>query len=110
MTENKYGLKRSIPAEVKREVRKRCGFGCVICGNGIDDYEHVDPPFKDAKEHDPNGIALLCPNCHAKKTRGFGSANIVCNALKKPFCFSKGYTAEKAQIVCNRTICVCIHP
>lgn len=33
MTENnKYGLTRDIPEDVKRKVRKRCGFGCVICG------------------------------------------------------------------------------
>jgi hypothetical protein len=30
---NKYGLKRTIPEKIKREVRQRCGFGCVRCGS-----------------------------------------------------------------------------
>ena len=57
---NKHGLSRYIPEAIKREVRQRCGFGCVICGFGFYDYEHFDPDFADAKFHDPNGMTLLC--------------------------------------------------
>lgn len=46
---NKYGLTRDIPASVKRAVRQRDGFGCVICGLGIYTYEHIDQPFKNDK-------------------------------------------------------------
>ena len=68
---NKYDLNRDIPNLVKRQVRQSCGFGCVICGASIIDYEHVDPIFAEAKEHDPEKITLLCPQHHAKVTRGF---------------------------------------
>ena len=35
MSTNKHGLSRDIPRAVKTVVRRRCGFGCVICGNAI---------------------------------------------------------------------------
>lgn len=71
MTVNKYGLSRSIPAAVRSQVRKRCNFGCVICGAFIVDYEHFRPDFADARKHDPDGITLLCPQHHARVTRKF---------------------------------------
>ena len=70
MPANKHGLSRSIPAEVKRAVRQRSGFGCVSCGASVYEYEHFDPEFAEAKEHAPSGITLLCPSCHALKTKG----------------------------------------
>lgn len=66
---NKYKLSRTIPAEVKRKVRQRCGFGCVVCGSAIYDYEHFNPEFNEAREHNPDGIALLCPTDHARKRK-----------------------------------------
>ena len=67
---NKHGLPRTIPESIKRKVRQRCGFGCVICGIGLYEYEHFAPEYKDAKSHAPEGITLLCPNHHARKTIG----------------------------------------
>lgn len=32
---------RSIPAQIKHSVRQRCGFGCVICGSPIYEYDHM---------------------------------------------------------------------
>ena len=61
---NRFGLDRNIDAATKRAVRQRCGFGCVICGCGIVQYHHFDPPFAEATEHDPFGITLLCGQCH----------------------------------------------
>jgi len=91
---NKYGLSRNIPAPTKREVRQYCGFGCVICGLSIIEYEHVDPPFSEAREHDPANITLLCPQCHEKVTRGFLSKETVKEASKNPYCKRKGYARE----------------
>lgn len=91
---NKHGLKRDIPAAVKREVRQNCGFGCVVCGLSIYEYEHIDPSYSEAKEHDPKRIALLCPQCHAKVTRGFMSKESVKDALNKPYCKSTGFSNE----------------
>jgi len=51
-------------------VRVRSKFGCVVCRSAICQYEHIDPPFADAKVHDPDSICLLCGRCHDKVTRG----------------------------------------
>jgi hypothetical protein len=81
---NKYNLSRYIPASVSREVRKKCGFGCVVCGNGLYQYEHFDPPFAEAHSHDANGIILLCGACHDRKTRKFLSEQTVAIHASSP--------------------------
>ena len=91
---NSHGLSRNIPADIKRNVRQRCRFGCVVCGLGVYDYEHVEPEFKDAKEHDPERIALLCPSCHAKVTRGQWSKDKIKSALQAPKAAENGYAKE----------------
>lgn len=94
MTHNKFGLSRTIPSNIKRQVRQRDGFGCVICGLGIVQYEHVDPEFHNAKIHDPNAIALLCPQCHAKVTNRMWSKSRVKLAMRHPKCKQIGYARE----------------
>lgn len=91
---NRFGLSRTIPPDIKLQVRKNCGFGCVICGTGIVDYEHVDPEFKDAKIHDPNCIALLCPGCHAMVTRKQWSKARVKLAMRSPKSLQEGATRQ----------------
>jgi len=91
---NEYGLSRDIPEAVKRQVRRACGFGCVVCGGSIIEYEHVDPEFREAQTHDPERIALLCPRCHAKVTRAFLSRGTVKGAMAEPFCKKAGYASE----------------
>jgi hypothetical protein len=86
---NRLGLTRYIPADVGREVRRRCGFGCVVCGQAIIDYEHFNPEFKDASFHDPAGIILLCPLHHRAKG-GFISREKIAAAAKNPYCISNG--------------------
>ncbi len=93
MSENKFGLSRTIPTSVKREVRRRCGYGCVICGNGIYQYEHFNPVFSEAKEHNADGITLLCGYCHDRKTRKQFSIEKVIEANNSPKCFEKNYTS-----------------
>ncbi|MCC6607057.1 MAG: SEC-C domain-containing protein [Anaerolineae bacterium] len=87
---NKYGLTRNIPASVQRSVRYACGYGCVICGNAVYEYEHIDPEFSDAKEHLPENIALLCASCHSNVTRGFWSKEYVKRGRKNPYCKREG--------------------
>lgn len=91
---NRHGLPRTIPSDVKRAIRQRCGFGCVICGSGIIQYEHVDPEYQDALVHDPQKMALLCPQCHAKVTTGFWSKQKVLEAMVRPLCKKQGYSKE----------------
>ena len=66
---NRHGLSRSILDPIKRFVRQRSKFGCVVCRAGIYDYEHIEPEFRDATTHDPDGICCLCSSCHTKVTR-----------------------------------------
>jgi len=79
-THNRYGLSRHIPAEIRREVRQRSKFGCVICRRGFYQYEHIDPPFGDAREHDPERICCLCGSCHDSVTRGQLSKQMIKSA------------------------------
>lgn len=92
--ENKYGLKRYIPVDIKREIRKRCGFGCVRCGFGWYDYEHFNPNYCDAKEHNPDGMTLLCMSCNQKRNRGTLSRETVISANRNPKCLQDGFTKE----------------
>jgi hypothetical protein len=70
---NRYGLTRTIPRDVRRAVRQRCGFACVCCEAGIFQYHHFKPPFADAVRHDAEGITLLCGTCHQSVTGGLWS-------------------------------------
>lgn len=70
MSKNRHGLSRTIPERVKREVRQRSRFGCVLCRAGFYEYEHIDPPFEHATLHDPSRICCLCSSCHSAVTRG----------------------------------------
>lgn len=88
---NKYGLPRKIPSHIKREVRKRCGFGCIVCGCGLIQYEHVDPEFHEAKSHEPDAIVTLCPTCHASVTSKFWSKDRVKRHALDPACLKEGF-------------------
>lgn len=88
--QNSFGLSRYIPDPIKREVRERCGFGCVVCGSAIVDYEHFNPEFKDAKAHDAAGIILLCPLHHRAKG-AFIARDTIAKAAENPFCKGKGF-------------------
>jgi hypothetical protein len=91
---NRFELKRYIPADVRREIRKSSGFGCVICGGGLYEYEHVDPEFKDAKEHLAHCITLLCPGCHGKVTKGTWSKEKVKRHMASPAALQQGYAKD----------------
>jgi len=94
MSVNKFGLSRKIPSGIRQEVRKRCGFGCVICGLGFYDYEHFAPDFSEAIEHNPLGMTLLCSQCNQKRARGRLSAITVAIANSNPKCLQKGFANE----------------
>ncbi len=91
---NRFGLSRSIPSDIKRKIRQNSGFGCVICGCGIFDYEHVDPLWIDAESHDAENMTLLCPTCHAKKTRGMMSIQTIHSAMNDPKTKQNGYSSD----------------
>jgi len=43
MNKNKFGLSRTIPEAIKSQIRRDDGYGCVVCGNALYQYEHIDP-------------------------------------------------------------------
>lgn len=55
-----------IPEMIKREVRQKCKFACVVCRSPIYDYEHL-VDYAICREHTTENIFLICPNCHRKK-------------------------------------------
>ncbi|MBY5357252.1 HNH endonuclease [Rhizobium leguminosarum] len=61
---NKHGLGRYIPEEIRYEVRRKCRFGCVVCGAVPYEYHHFKTPFAEALSHDPDDIILLCDSHH----------------------------------------------
>lgn len=95
--QNRYGLSRHIPVQVTKEVRQRCGFGCVVCGAAVVDYDHFDPEFKDAKKHDPDGIILLCQNCHRRKG-SFLARSAIAQCAQNPYCLQEGHSWEKIDV------------
>ncbi len=92
MKVNKYNLSREIPDPIKRSIRQRCGFGCVICGNAIYQYEHFNPEYNEATQHSPEGITLLCGGCHDRKTRGLLSVQTIIEANKNPKTLAHGFS------------------
>lgn len=80
---NQHGLARTIPEPVKRTVRQRCKFGCVICRLAFFQYDHFDPEFKDATQHRPEGICCLCSTCHQEVTSGRYSREFVEKRVKQ---------------------------
>ncbi|NUT72349.1 HNH endonuclease signature motif containing protein [Pseudarthrobacter sp. C4D7] len=72
-----------IPAAIKRKVRQRCGFGCVMCGSPIFDYEHIDGYGKTG--HDADQMTLLCPMHHREKTAERLPVSRVRKANKSPY-------------------------
>lgn len=91
---NKHGLPRYIPADVRRQVRQRCGFGCIECGTAIIQYHHFNPEFVDAEEHKPEGITLLCSNCHEKVKKKIFKASYIERRNANPFCQKKGFAKD----------------
>lgn len=92
MTNNKKSS-RNIPLPIQREVRKRCGFGCVMCGNPIYDYEHMKEWAK-VKEHIAKDITLLCPSHHRDKTVGLLPKERVIEANRNPFNIKNGKSSS----------------
>ncbi len=101
---NKYGLTRAIPEPVKREVRQRAGFGCVICGKAVGDYDHLDPPFHEARAHDPQGIVYLCIEHHGLKTRRQLSEATIRHHAANPAALQKGFSFGAFDMQSDRPI------
>lgn len=80
---------RNIPLPIQREVRQRCGFGCVICGMPLYEYEHMEE-WAEVKRHIADEITLLCDQHHREKTGGLLPKDIVREANKHPYNLREG--------------------
>jgi hypothetical protein len=73
-----------LPAPLMREVRQRCGFGCVICGFPLYEYDHLLGWAK-VKQHVASEITLLCDKHHKEKTNGWLPNDRVMQDHQNPF-------------------------
>ena len=81
---NRHGLKRHIPSKVSEKIRRDAGFGCIVCGDLVVEYEHIEPSFADAIEHDPEKMTLLCPKHHSRVTKGLISKKQIWKYKENP--------------------------
>ena len=61
--------RRSFSTYVRKQILVKQGYKCTICkrSTGVWDFDHIDG---DRTNNDVSNCQALCPNCHAKKTRG----------------------------------------
>jgi hypothetical protein len=83
---------RNIPDPIKRAVRQRCGFGCVICGLPLYEYEHM-LGWANVQRHVPEEITLLCDRHHREKTNGLLPVQVVKEADANPFNLRRGVSS-----------------
>jgi hypothetical protein len=83
---------RTIPSPIRREVRRRSGFGCVICGMPIIQYDHI-VEWSKVRGHQASNITALCPLHHADKTHGRMPIEELLRANKSPHNLSGGRAA-----------------
>lgn len=91
--EKEKASSRNIPEPMKREIRKRCGFGCVICGSIIYDYDHMLNDWSVINEHVAADITLLCPTHHREKTNGLLTRAQVEESNRNPFSLNKNFSS-----------------
>ncbi len=82
---------RALPNSIKRSVRRRCGFGCVVCGLPIFEYDHIFG-WANTHRHKDEEITLLCPNHHAEKTKGLLTVEQVQEADRTPWNLRAGHS------------------
>lgn len=68
--------REAIPESLKREVRKKCGYGCIICGLPIYEYHHIIE-YSKVEEHTVDNLILLCPTHHTEVTKGIRGEAVI---------------------------------
>ena len=114
MTADSVCNSRNIPLPIQREVRQRCGFGCVICGVPLYEYEHLEEWAK-VKRHVTEEITLLCDQHHREKTAKLLPKEVVREANSNPFNLKKGvskqydlhFSGKEAEITIGGNIFTC---
>jgi hypothetical protein len=76
--------RRNIPLPIQREVRQRCGFGCVFCGLPLYEYDHL-LGWENVQRHVAEEITLLCDSHHRERTNGLLPLEQVTEADANPY-------------------------
>jgi hypothetical protein len=92
-----------IPDPMKREVRQRCGFGCVICGLPLYTYEHI-LGWANIHRHVASELTLLCDQHQRESTNKLLPREQIIHADKDPYNLregvSKPYTLHYSGPIC----------
>lgn len=96
---------------MQREIRQRCGFGCVICGLPLYEYEHL-LGWANVKRHVAEEITVLCDQHHREKTAGLLPIERVLEADKTPYNLREGvskpynlhYSGAECEIVIGSNV------
>lgn len=86
-----------VPEGMKRTVRQRCKFGCVICGAPIYHYDHFQE-YSEVKEHSAENIILLCPNHHQDKTSGRLPKDVLKRFTENPYNYDRDKTSTYSRL------------
>jgi hypothetical protein len=104
---DKPATRSNIPLPVQRAVRQRCGFGCVICGLPLYEYEHM-LGWANVWRHVADEITLLCDQHHREKTSGLLPIDEMQRANSEPFNMrsgvSKPYDLHYSGTACEAVI------
>jgi len=92
MAETSEDPVRKIPSPIRRAVRQRCGFGCVVCGLPLYEYEHM-MEWAEVHRHVAEEITLLCDQHHREKSSGLLPIDAVRKANADPFNRRAGVSA-----------------
>ena len=84
-----------IPQPMQRSVRKRCSFGCVVCGHPLYEYHHM-VPYADVKKHEEKNLTLLCDGHHKEATIGLLTSDQVALADSSPYNRNSGISSPFA--------------
>lgn len=94
--------RRSIPEDLKRQVRQKCGFGCIFCGIPFFQYDHLVEQAQGGEDTVEN-LNLLCATHHDQKTRGQISREAVRIRSVNPANKNKSRTSGYALEINNST-------
>ena len=79
-----------IPDPIQREVRQRCGFGCVICGAPLYEYHHIDEnPWNNVATN----LTLLCDGHHKEATILLLTPEQIADGNSKPYNLQHGVSS-----------------
>lgn len=95
VTEPPGDASRDIPDPIRRAVRQRCGFGCVICGLPLYTYEHM-LGWATVQRHVADEMTLLCDKHQRERTNGLLPISDVQAANQDPFNRRSGTSAPYA--------------